>query len=150
FEHQIEQVSAAAAGLAIARDVRDVLEGGRADLAVFDCMLPAAIVGCRAADVPAASLVHFLYGAARRQMLRRGGAWTPDLPPLAATHRALDQPAPRDGLAAWEAPDLVLVAAPRFVDLDAEFPPHVVHAGPLAVRRAPRAAPPDEPPLVLL
>ena len=149
FEHQAEQMSATAAGLSIARDVRDVLEGARADLAVFDCMLPAAAAGSRAADVPAASLVHFLYGAARRHMLRRGGAWTTDLATLSSTHRALDLPAPRDGIAAWEAPDLLLVTAPRFIDVEVELAPHVVHAGPLAVRRTPVKTP-EDPPLVLL
>jgi MGT family glycosyltransferase len=149
FEHQAEQMTATAAGLGIARDVRDVLEGARAELAIFDCMLPAAAAGCRAADVPAASLVHFLYGAARRHMLRRGGAWTTDLATLTATHRALEQPAPRDGLAAWEAPELVLVTAPRFIDVDVDLAPHVVHAGPLAVRRT-SGTTPEDPPLVLL
>src|SRR4051794_7859323 len=149
FEHQAEQMTAPAAGLGIARDVRDVLEGARAELAIFDCMLPAAAAGCRAADVPAASLVHFLYGAARRHMLRRGGAWTTHLATLTATHPALEQPAPRDGLAAWEAPELVLVTAPGFIDVDVALPPHVLHAGPLAVRRPP-GTPPEDPPLVLL
>jgi UDP:flavonoid glycosyltransferase YjiC (YdhE family) len=37
------------------------------------------------------------------------------------------------GLAAWEAADLVLVTAPRWLDLDADAPQHVMHAGPLGI-----------------
>jgi UDP:flavonoid glycosyltransferase YjiC (YdhE family) len=96
-------------------------------------MLPAAIAAARAAGTPTVSLVHFLYGLARTQMLRAGGAWTTDLHTLAATHRMLGlAPAP-DGLSAWEAPELVLVTAPRWLDIDSDAPANVVHAGPLAV-----------------
>jgi UDP:flavonoid glycosyltransferase YjiC (YdhE family) len=115
------------------------LAAARPDVAVADCMLPAALAAARAAGTPAVSLVHFLYGLARTQMLRGGGAFTTDLQALADTQRALGLPAPRDGLDAWEAPELLLVAAPPWLDLDAGAPAHVVHAGPLDVRpRAPR------------
>jgi len=67
---------------------------------VVDCMLPAAIAAARATGTPTASIVHFLYGLARTQMLRTGGGWTTDLRSLDATHRMLGlAPAP-DGLTA--------------------------------------------------
>jgi UDP:flavonoid glycosyltransferase YjiC (YdhE family) len=139
FEAQSGLLMATAAGLDAALDVRDALAAARPDVAVVDCMLPAALAAARTAGTPAVSLVHFLYGLARMQM-RRGGAFTTDLRALAETHRALGLPAPRDGLDAWEAPELLLVTAPRWLDLDADAPAHVVHAGPLDVRPcAPRA-----------
>jgi hypothetical protein len=101
------------AGAEIALDARDALAELRPDLAVVDCMLPGAIAAARAARVPTASLVHFLYGLARTQMLRAGGGWTTDLRSLAATHRMLGLQVASDGLSAWEAPQLVLVTAPR-------------------------------------
>jgi UDP:flavonoid glycosyltransferase YjiC (YdhE family) len=68
-------------------------------------------------------------------MLRAGGGWTTDLHSLARTHRALGiAPAP-EGLAAWEVPEMLLVTAPRWLDLDADAPSHVVYAGPLNVAR---------------
>jgi MGT family glycosyltransferase len=135
FERQAARMTATAAGVDVARDVHDVLAAACADLAVVDCMLPAAAAGGRAAGVPTASLVHFLYGLARTQMLRRGGAWTTDLATLRATHRAVGVEVPHDGLTAWEAAEVVLVTAPLWLDVDLEYPPHVVHAGPLGVRR---------------
>jgi len=65
------------AGTEIALDVRDALEEVRPNLAVVDCMLPAAIAAARAKDTPTASIVHFLYGLARSQMLRLddGPSW---------------------------------------------------------------------------
>jgi UDP:flavonoid glycosyltransferase YjiC (YdhE family) len=134
FERQARAMLATAAGMPVALDVRDALLETEPDLAVVDCMLPAGLAAAGATGTPAASLVHFLYGPARRQLLR-GGAWTTDLATLAETHRALGRPAAPDGRAAWETPELLLVAAPRWLDEDVAFPDHVVHAGPLGVRR---------------
>ena len=134
FERQAEQIMATAAGIDVALDARDVLEDVRPDLAIADCMLPAALAAARATGTPAVSLVHFLYGLARTTMLRDGGGFTTDLRTLAKTHEALGLGPIRDGLAAWEAVELLLVTAPRWLDLDAGAPEHVVHAGPLDVR----------------
>jgi UDP:flavonoid glycosyltransferase YjiC (YdhE family) len=68
-------------------------------------------------------------------MLQTAGGWTTDLQSLAATHRTLGLAPIGDGLTAWEAPELVLVGAPRWLDIDADAPDHVVHAGPLNVAR---------------
>lgn len=133
FEAQAEAIMATVAGMDVALDVSDVLAELRPDVAVVDCMLPAAIAAARAAGTPSASVVHFLYGIARTQMLRAGGGFTTDLRSLAATHAALGLGPIRDGLSAWEAPELVLVTAPRWLDVDAGAPEHVVHAGPLDV-----------------
>jgi UDP:flavonoid glycosyltransferase YjiC (YdhE family) len=133
FEAQATEMMATAAGLGVALDVRDAVADHEPAAVVVDCMLPGAIAGARAMGVPVASLVHFLYGAARRQMRRSGGAWTTDLDTLTATHGRLGLPAPRDGIDAWEAPELVLVTAPRWFDVEAGAPEHVVHAGPLGV-----------------
>jgi UDP:flavonoid glycosyltransferase YjiC (YdhE family) len=133
FEAQAEAMMAVAAGRAVARDVQDAIARARPDVVVADCMLPAALAAARAAGTPVVSLVHFLYGLARSQMARGGGAWTTDLRTLGETHRALGLPPPRDGLDAWEAVDL-LVTAPRWLDVEAGAPAHVVHAGPLGVR----------------
>jgi UDP:flavonoid glycosyltransferase YjiC (YdhE family) len=133
FEAQADLMTATMAGAEIALDARDVLDELRPDLAVVDCMLPAAIAAARATRTPTVSLVHFLYGLARRQMLRAGGGWTTDLRTLAATHRLLGLAAAPDGLAAWEAPELVLVTAPGWLDIDCGAPPNVLHAGPLSV-----------------
>jgi Erythromycin biosynthesis protein CIII-like, C-terminal domain len=137
FEAQAAEVMAIAAGADIALDVADAVAQVRPDLAVVDCMLPAGIAAARAGATSTASLVHFLYCPARTQMLQSGSAWTTDLATLAATYRLLGLTAPRNGLSAWEAPGLVLVAAPRWFDGECDFPEHVVHAGPLgvAVRR---------------
>jgi UDP:flavonoid glycosyltransferase YjiC (YdhE family) len=133
FEAQAESMLRTAAGADIALDVRDLLAEERFDVAVVDCMLPAAIASVSAADIPVASLVHFLYGPVRHQLLA-GGSWTTDLPTLAVTQRQLGlTPAP-DALMAWESPELLLVAAPRWFDLEFDYPAHVVHAGPLGVR----------------
>jgi UDP:flavonoid glycosyltransferase YjiC (YdhE family) len=129
---------ASMAGAEIALDAGDVLDELRPDLAVIDCMLPAALAAAQAAGTPTVSLVHFLYGLARTQMLRAGGGWTTDLRSLAATHRMLGLAPARDGLTAWEAPGLVLVTAPSWLDLDYDAPANVVHAGPLGVAVRPR------------
>ena len=120
FEEQADVVIVRMAGTEIALDVRDALEEVRPNLAVVDCMLPAAIAAARAKDTPTASIVHFLYGLARSQMLRTGGGWTTDLRSLARTHRALGLTPAAEGLAAWEAPELVLVTAPRWVDIECD------------------------------
>ena len=135
FEAQAQDVMATAAGEEIARDARDAIEETRPDVVVVDCMLPGALAAGRATGTPTASLVHFLYGTARRLMLETGSGWTTDLRTLTATYRMLGLAPFEDSVAAWEAPDLVLVTAPRWVDVDAGAPAHVVHAGPLGVRR---------------
>jgi MGT family glycosyltransferase len=143
FERQAEQIMATAAGVDVALDARDVLEDVRPDLAIVDCMLPAALAAARATGTPAASLVHFFYGLARTTMLRAGGGFTSDLDALAMTHEALGLSPICDGLASWEAVELLLVTAPRWLDVDANAPEHVVYAGPLDVRThagAPRRA----------
>jgi len=134
FEAQADLTMATMAGAEIALDARDTLAEIRPHFAVVDCMLPAAIAAARARGTPTASLVHFLYGLARTQMLRAGGGWTTDLCSLAATHRLLGLAAARDGLSAWEAPELLLVTAPRWLDVDCDAPPNVLHAGPLGIR----------------
>lgn len=134
FEQQADALMAAAAGSDIAGDVHDVLAARRPDLAIVDCMLPAAAAAAEGAGTPAASLVHFLYGPARRLMVDDGMTWTTDLASLNATRRALGLAPLAGGPAAWESCELVLVTAPRWLDIDADFPPHVVHAGPLATR----------------
>ena len=133
FEAQAQATMATMAGADIALDARDALEEVGADLAIVDCMLPAAIAGARATGTPTASLVHFLYGLARTRMLQGAGGWTSDLEVLAATHRMLGLAPVLDGLTAWEAPELLLVTAPRWLDVEAGAPAHVVHAGPLNV-----------------
>ena len=149
FERQAEAMMAAASGREIACDVRDVLAAVRPELAIADCMLPAALAAGAATGTPTASLAHFLYGRARQVMLCHGGGWTTDLDALAATHRALGLPAPRDGVAAWEAAELVLITAPRWLDVEQEYPMHVVHAGPLGTRASSRRVD-EQPPHVLL
>ena len=129
FERQAEQIMATAAGPDVALDARDALEDVRPDLAIVDCMLPAALAAARATGTPAVSLVHFFYGLARTTMLRDGGGFTTDLRALATTHEALGLGPICDGLAAGEAVELVLVTAPRWLDLEADAPEHVVHAG---------------------
>lgn len=136
FERQAEALMAAAAGLDVALDVHDQLRERRPDLAIVDCMLPAAAAAAEAAGTPAASVVHFLYGPARRLMLDHGMTWTTDLAGLNATRRALGLASLGCGPAAWESCELVLVTAPRWLDVDAGFPANVVHAGPLGIRAA--------------
>jgi hypothetical protein len=130
FEAQADLMMATMAGAEIAFDARDVLDELRPAVAVVDCMLPAAIAAARALATPTVSLVHFLYGFARTQMLRAGGGWTTDLHSLAATHRMLGLAPAGDGLGAWEAPELLLVSAPRWLDVDCGAPANVLHAGP--------------------
>jgi UDP:flavonoid glycosyltransferase YjiC (YdhE family) len=133
FEAQAELVMAAASGMEIALDVRDAIEELRPTLTVNDCMLPAALAASEATGTAVASLVHFLYGPARQKMLDVGGGWTTDLGTLARTRASLGLRRLEDGVAAWEAADLVLVTAPGWLDLEAGAPGHVVHAGPLGV-----------------
>jgi UDP:flavonoid glycosyltransferase YjiC (YdhE family) len=140
FEAQADVIMASSAGAEIALDAMDALDELRPAVAVVDCMLPAAIAAARARVTPAVSLIHFLYGPARAQMRRAGGGWTTDLRTLAATHRRLGLPPPDDGLGAWEAPDLLLVTAPRWLDVECDAPAHVLHAGPLGVAVGPRRA----------
>ena len=78
--------------------------------------------------------MHFAYGPARR-VIAGGDPWTTDLDTLKATRMGLGLTPLQDALTAWEAVDLVLVTAPRWFDVDGGFPAHVVHAGPLGVRR---------------
>jgi UDP:flavonoid glycosyltransferase YjiC (YdhE family) len=137
FEIQAERMMSTAAGAEIALDARDAVDELRPDLIVADCMLPAALAAGEAAATPTVSLVHFLYGLARQVMLQAGGSWTTDLHALAQTRRALGLAPVESGVAAWERPDLVLVTAPDWLDVDADAPPHVVHAGPLGVDIAP-------------
>jgi UDP:flavonoid glycosyltransferase YjiC (YdhE family) len=137
FEVQAERMMSTAAGAEIALDTRDAIDELRPDLMVSDCMLPAALAAGEAAAIPTVSLVHFLYGLARQVMLQAGGSWTTDLHALAQTRRALGLAPLDSGLAAWERPDLALVTAPDWLDIDADAPPHVVHAGPLGVDVAP-------------
>jgi UDP:flavonoid glycosyltransferase YjiC (YdhE family) len=139
FEAQADRIMTSSAGAEIALDARDVLEDLRPDVAAVDCMLPAAIAAARATATPVVSLVHFLYGLARQQMLRAPGGWTTDVRTLAATHRRLGLPPPGDGLSAWEAPELLLVTAPRWLDVDCDAPAKVLHAGPLGVAVPERA-----------
>jgi UDP:flavonoid glycosyltransferase YjiC (YdhE family) len=139
FEAQMPNVLRTLSGVEIARDVRAVLEETGADVLVADCMLPAAIVAGQSASVPVVSLVHFLYGPTRIQMSKTGDAWTTDLRELNVTRASFGLPAAADGLAAWEAVELLLVTAPRWLDVELAYPPNVVHAGPLGIRRTERS-----------
>ena len=141
FEAQAEAMLAIAAGTDVAADTRAAISTTRAEVVIVDCMLPAAIAAARSMGRPTVSLVHFLYGPARAQMLRDGGPWTTDFERLNDTHGFLGLTPFNDGLAAWEAPELVLVTAPRWFDLSVDFPTNVTHAGPLGVRiTAPQVA----------
>jgi UDP:flavonoid glycosyltransferase YjiC (YdhE family) len=139
FEAQMPIVLRTLSGAEIADDVHARIEEARPDVLVADCMLPAAILAGQAASIPVVSLVHFLYGPARAHMERTGEAWTTDLTTLNATRARLDLPPAADWRAAWEGVDLLLVTAPRWLDLDTAFPTNVVHAGPLGVRTAERS-----------
>lgn len=152
FEERADLFKSTMAGAEIALDTGDLLDELRPDLAVIDCMLPAAIAAAQATRTPTVSLVHFLYGPARQHMVRSGDGLTTDLQTLAETQELLGLPAARDGLTAWEGPELLLVAAPRWFDLECGAPAHVVHAGPLGVAAAPPRAgrAPGERPRVLL
>jgi UDP:flavonoid glycosyltransferase YjiC (YdhE family) len=85
FERQADSMLATAAGTEVAHDMLDALHAAQPDLVIADCMLPAAVAAGEAAGTPTAALVHFLYGLARRQMLRHGGGWTTDVERLNAT-----------------------------------------------------------------
>jgi UDP:flavonoid glycosyltransferase YjiC (YdhE family) len=135
FEQQASRMTALAAGTEVALDVRDVAAEVRPELMIVDCMLPAAIAAGESTGTPTASLVHFPYGLAREQMLRGAGAWTTDRAQLNVTRRRLGLQTAGDDLAAWESPELLLVTVPKWFDLAADFPAHVIHAGPLGVTR---------------
>jgi UDP:flavonoid glycosyltransferase YjiC (YdhE family) len=137
FEVQAERMMSTAAGAEIALDTRDAIDELQPEVVVVDCMLPAALAAGEAAARPTVSVVHFLYGPARKVMLHTGGSWTTDLGTLALTRAGLGLGSLESGLAAWERPDLVLVTAPDWLDVAAGAPPHVVHAGPLGVEVAP-------------
>jgi UDP:flavonoid glycosyltransferase YjiC (YdhE family) len=135
FEAIAAELSGQAAGLEVARDVLDLVRETSADVLVVDCMLPAALAAGEAAGVPTASVVHFPYALARAVMTRRGGAWTTDRASLDDTRRALGLQPTGGNLAAWESPELLLVTLPRWFDEPAKLPRHVVHAGPLGIRK---------------
>ena len=141
FERQAEKMMATAAGPAIAQDVCDALAETPTDLVIVDCMLPAALAAGKATRTPTTSLVHFLYGLARRGMLQRGGGWTTDLDSLNETQRRLGLPPAPDGLTAWEAVELLLVTAPRWLDVAVGASDHVIYAGPLGIRTGPPPRP---------
>jgi zinc-finger of transposase IS204/IS1001/IS1096/IS1165 len=103
FERQAETMMAIKAGPEIARDVCEMLVDTGARLAVVDCMLPAGLAAGKATDTPTASLVHFPYGLARRQ-LAAGRSWTSDLHGLDATHRAFGLQPVADALTAERQP----------------------------------------------
>jgi UDP:flavonoid glycosyltransferase YjiC (YdhE family) len=151
FEQQAAQLMATAAGPEIALDVRDVVAELRPELMIVDCMLPAGLAAGESTGTPTASLVHFPYGLARRQMLRGAGAWTTDRAQLNSTRSGLGLEPATDDLAAWESAELLLVTVPTWFDLTADYPANVVHAGPLGVTRAPQErSTPEGRPLVLL
>ena len=135
FETGAARLLATMAGPEISADVRYWLSELGPGLLVADCMLPAALSAGQAAGTPTVSVVHFLYGPARRHMITTGRGGIIDVPQLNLTRGALGLPAVAHPLEAWEAADLVLVTAPRWLDLDASYPAHVVHAGPLGVHR---------------
>ena len=137
FESQAARLLATMAGPEIAADVRYWLSELNPGLFVADCMLPAALTAAQVAGTPAVSVVHFLYGPARRHMIATGRGGMVDVPQLNLTRGALGLPVVAHPLEAWEAADLVLVTAPRWFDLDGSPPAHVVHAGPLGVHRKP-------------
>ncbi|MFE4922276.1 glycosyltransferase [Streptomyces sp. NPDC056661] len=135
FEAQADQVLATIVGPDLAADVHQLLTEIEPDLFISDCMLPAALTAAEAAGIATASVVHFLYGPIRAQMTSTGTAWFPDLPRLNMTRATLGLVPLQHPLQAWEAADVLLVTAPRWLDTLADFPTHVVHAGPLGIRR---------------
>jgi UDP:flavonoid glycosyltransferase YjiC (YdhE family) len=136
FESHAAAFMAAAAGPEIASEVRDSVSRWRPRLLVADCMLPAALAGGKATGTPTASVVHFLYGPARER-IASGSGWTTDFRQLNLTRVVLGLVPLAHPIEAWEEPELVLVTAPRWFDHAADFPPHVVHAGPLGIRSPP-------------
>ncbi len=72
FESQAAEFMAVMAGPEIASEVRENLNQLEPQLLVADCMLPAALAAGRATGTPTASVVHFLYGAARADRQRVG------------------------------------------------------------------------------
>jgi UDP:flavonoid glycosyltransferase YjiC (YdhE family) len=133
FESHAAAFMATAAGPEIASEVRDGVRRSQPRLLVADCMLPAALAAGRATGTPTASVVHFLYGPARER-IASGSGWTTDFRQLNLTRVVLGLAPLARPIEAWEEPELVLVTAPRWFDAATEFPPHVVHAGPLAIR----------------
>jgi UDP:flavonoid glycosyltransferase YjiC (YdhE family) len=151
FEQQAAELMATAAGPEIALDVCDVLADLRPGLMVVDCMLPAGVAAGESTGTPTASLVHFPYGLARKELLRGSGAWTTDRDRLNATRSRLGLEPATDDLAAWESVELLLVTVPKWFDLEADYPANVVHSGPLGVTRGSREArTTDERPRILL
>jgi MGT family glycosyltransferase len=151
FEQQAAEMMAIAAGPEIALDVRGAAAELRPDLMIVDCMLPAGIAAGESTGTPTVSLVHFPYGLARTQMVRGAGAWTTDRAQLNITRRRLGLEPARDDLLAWESAELLLVTVPKWFDLATDYPPNVLHAGPLGVSRTPHTGNTSEGwPLVLL
>lgn len=152
FEDQAGDLLPRLSGLDLAQEVGSVLDRFDGRLLIADCMAPAALSAAEARGIPAIALVHFLYGAPRQHMVRRGKPWAFDLSELNRTRRHLGLQPHRDPVAAWESTSLVLVTAPRWFDLPAWFPTHVHHAGPIGVRADPAPHGPDRqnPPRVLV
>jgi hypothetical protein len=130
FERQADRVLATVAGPEIAADVQEQLIATDPDLLVADCMLPAAFAAARATATPTVSVVHFLYGPHRTHMIKTKEGLI-DLPRLNTTRELLGLDPLAGPIEAWEAPDLLLVTAPRWFDVEIDYPAHVVHAGPL-------------------
>jgi UDP:flavonoid glycosyltransferase YjiC (YdhE family) len=63
FERQAPTMTALAAGIEVARDVRDLLVQTGPTLAIVDCMLPAGLAAAEAAGTRTVSLLHFPYGS---------------------------------------------------------------------------------------
>jgi hypothetical protein len=141
FEAQAGKLLAEMAGIDLAEDVAAALTHTRATMVVADCMLPAALSAAEAKGIPTVSVVHFLYGVARRHMVASGQPWAMDLRTLNRTREVLGLAAFADAIQAWERADLVLVTAPAWLDDDAGFPANVVHAGPLGVHATGRSHP---------
>jgi UDP:flavonoid glycosyltransferase YjiC (YdhE family) len=133
YELQADEIGTIAAGSAIAAEAYDWLRELQPQVLVADCMLPAALAAAQASSTRAVSVIHFMYGTARRQ-IEGGSGWTTNLRQLDRTRTMLGLGRLAHPLDAWESYDLVLVTAPRWFDRDARFPPNVVHAGPLGVR----------------
>ena len=142
FEAQAELVMATAAGTEIALDVRDAIERAapRPDRGRLHAPGRA---GGRPGDGHAGRVAGPLPLRARSPADARGrGRLDHRSGHAGRTRGSLGLGRLEDGVAAWEAADLVLVTAPGWLDLDAGAPGHVVHAGPLGVdvrrQRGPR------------
>jgi Erythromycin biosynthesis protein CIII-like, C-terminal domain len=139
FESHAAEFMAATAGPDMASEVRDSVRRWQPRLLVADCMLPAALAAGKATETPTVSVVHFLYGPARER-IASGSGWTTDFRQLNLTRVVLGLAPLAHPIEAWEEPELVLVTAPRWFDHAADFPPHVLHAGPLGIRSPPPLA----------